>query len=207
MPIYCDESGGVGRGVMTLAAISIEAHNADAILARFKEITGLKSELKGSRIDLAERRLLFELLAQYTWTATVGIAISALTPDPGEDRGSHDIEIYAQLLNDAVGEMIKGDENCVSVVIDDGRYGPETLSHIRDDIAELVRLCGTATLDYSHKLAGLQIADVIANTFFNRAMVTGRQARMAAIVAPFLENKLIRLRLLPDETAMPSHPK
>ena len=36
MPIYCDESGGVGRGVMTLAALSIDAEPADNVLARFQ---------------------------------------------------------------------------------------------------------------------------------------------------------------------------
>jgi hypothetical protein len=83
MPIYCDESGGVGRGVMTLAAVSIEAEFADAVLSRFREITGLVGELKGSRIDLAERGLLFEILGRHDWHATVGIAISALVPDSG----------------------------------------------------------------------------------------------------------------------------
>jgi hypothetical protein len=36
MTIYCDESGGVGRGVMTLAAVQIEPQDADALLARFR---------------------------------------------------------------------------------------------------------------------------------------------------------------------------
>jgi hypothetical protein len=70
------------------------------------------------------------------------------------------------------------------------------LSRIRKDIADVIGPCGTALLDLSHRLAGLQIADVIANTFFNRAMVTERQGRMAAIVAPFLETGRIKLRLL-----------
>ena len=121
MPIYCDESGGVGRGVMTLAAISVEDDDADAVVARFREITGLAGELKGSRIDLAERGLLFELLGQKPWTATIGIAISALAPNPDEDRGTHDIDIYVQLLEEAVTHMIKGSDHCVQVVIDDGR--------------------------------------------------------------------------------------
>ena len=107
MPIYCDESGGVGRGVMTLAAISVEDDDADAVVARFREITGLAGELKGSRIDLAERGLLFELLGQKPWAATISIAISALAPDPDEDRGTHDIDIYAQLLEEAVTHIIK----------------------------------------------------------------------------------------------------
>ncbi|MEY4869134.1 MAG: hypothetical protein RIS11_328, partial [Pseudomonadota bacterium] len=31
MPIYCDESGGVGRGVMTLAGVDIDADSAEAL--------------------------------------------------------------------------------------------------------------------------------------------------------------------------------
>ena len=196
MPIYCDESGGVGRGVMTLAALSIEPGAAETVLNRFREVTGLPSELKGSRIDLAERALLFEILKPTDWSATIGIAISALAPKQGTDRGDLDIAIYAALLEDVIGAVLPAVGSCASVVIDDGRYGPETLALIRNDIAKVIGPCGSAQLELSHRLPGLQIADVIANTFFNRALVTERQARMAAIVAPFLESGKIRLRLL-----------
>lgn len=196
MPIYCDESGGVGRGVMTLAAIAITDDAATAVLGRFREITGLSNELKGSRIDLAERGLLFEILSHHDWHATVGIAISALVPDTGQDRGDHDTAIYARLLNETLSSMTDESADCAQIIIDDGRYGPDTLAIIRRDIMDAIRPCGTASWDISHRLAGLQIADVIANTFFNRAMVTQRQARMAAIVAPFLETGQINLRLL-----------
>lgn len=199
MPIYCDESGGVGRGVMTMAAVAIEPEAAEAVLARFRAITGLAGELKGSRIDLAERGLLFEILAHQSWHATIGIAISALVPDKGEDRGDHDANIYVHLLNDVVSTTLESMNACTDVVIDDGRYGPETLALIRSDIAAHIGPCATATLELSHRQAGLQIADVIANTFFNRAMVTERQARMAAIVAPFLENGKIKLRALASD--------
>jgi len=201
MPIYCDESGGVGRGVMTLAALSIDVVAAEEVLLRFREVTGLVGELKGSRIDFAERALLFELLGDADWSATVGIAISALKPAGGGDRGDHDIAVYAALLEDVIGSMLtSGTVDCTTVTIDDGRYGPETLALVRNDIGRLVGPCGLAQLELSHRLAGLQIADVIANTFFNRAMVTQRQARMAAIVAPFLESGKIQLRLLSRDT-------
>jgi hypothetical protein len=185
---------------MTLAALSIEEDIANAVIGRFREVTGLVGELKGSRIGLAERGLLFELLDKFHWKATVGIAISALAPEVGQDRGAHDTDIYAQLLNDAVASMVSTDANCIQIVIDDGRYGPETLALIRKDIAESVGPCGTASLGLSHRHAGLQIADVIANTFFNRAMVTERQARMAAIVAPFLQSGKVKLHLLSGNT-------
>jgi hypothetical protein len=196
MPIYCDESGGVGRGVMTLAALSIAADAADNILSRFRVIAGLKGELKGSRIDLVERALLFELLEPGDWHATVGIAISALKPEPGEDRGDHDIAIYSGLLDDVIGSMVEARPDCSDVIIDDGRYGVETLKLVRNAVGSLVGPLGTASLAVSHSLAGLQLADVIANSFFNRALVNDRQARMAAIVQPFLESGKIRLQLL-----------
>jgi hypothetical protein len=196
MPIYCDESGGIGRGVMTLAALSIRADAADDVLARFRQVTGLKGELKGSRIDLAERALLFELLEPGDWYATVGIAISALKPQAGADRGDHDIAIYSGLLDDVIGSVVKAHPECSDVIIDDGRYGIATLALVRNSVGRLVGPLGTATLAVSHILAGLQLADVIANSFFNRALVTERQARMAAIVAPFLESGKIKLRLL-----------
>jgi Protein of unknown function (DUF3800) len=197
MPIYCDESGGIGRGVMTLAALAIDTNTADGVVARFREVTGLIGELKGSRIDLPERALLFELLEPGEWQATVGIAISALKPEQGEDRGDHDIKIYSALLDDVIATMVEEHgPACNEVVIDDGRYGPETLALVRNSVGRLVGPLGSASLAMSHTLAGLQLADVIANSFFNRAMVTQRQARMAAVVQPFLESGRIKLRLL-----------
>ena len=199
MPIYCDESGGVGRGVMTLAALSIEANAAEAVLSRFREINGLRGELKGSRINLSERALVFEMLALQQWKAIVGIAISALKPDPGEDRGDHDIATYAALLDDVVSTIIDaGKAGCGDVIIDDGRYGADTLALVRNAVGRLVGPLGTARLAISHEVAGLQLADVIANTFFNRALPNSRQGRMAAIVAPLLESGQIEMRILPD---------
>jgi hypothetical protein len=199
MPIYCDESGGVGRGVMTLAAVDISAEAADALLSRFRAVTGYLGELKGSRIDIAERALVVELFKDTGASATVGIAISALKPGQGEDRGDHDVAIYAALLDDVLGSMLPETTGCESVIIDDGRYGPEILSKIRDHIGRLVGPCGTAQLELSHRLAGLQIADVIANCFFNRALVNDRQARFAAIVAPLLNSGQIKLRPLASD--------
>lgn len=197
MPVYCDESGGVGRGVMTLAGLSISEGVADKVLECFREMTGQSSELKGSRIELEERALLFELLEPGDWHATVGIAISALTPDQGADRGDHDIAIYSALLDDVIAAMIvQQGPDCTDVIVDDGRYGAATLALVRDSVGRLVGPLGTAKLALSHKLAGLQIADVIANSFFNRALVTTRQARMAAIVQPFLNSGKIKLRPL-----------
>ncbi|NJM50683.1 MAG: DUF3800 domain-containing protein [Sphingomonadales bacterium] len=201
MTIYCDESGGVGRGVMTFAGVHMDEDEAEALLERYREISGLRGEMKGSRIDLAERAYIFELFAKTQGRATVGIAISALKPDQGSDRGDHDINIYTQLANDVIGAMLPQTGGCGDVIMDGGRYGERTLELIRGDIADQVGGWGKVRLEESHKLAGLQIADVIANTFFNRALVTERQARLAAIAEPFLQNGRIVMRVLPDSQA------
>jgi Protein of unknown function (DUF3800) len=199
LPIYCDESGGVGRGVMTLAAVDIDAAAADALLAQFRERTGYLGELKGSKVDLVKRGLFFKLFRETEAKVIVGIAISALKPDAQTDRGDHDIHIYAELLEDVVDAMLPDIPTCDSVIIDDGRYAPAMLAKIRIDIAKLVGPCGLAQLELSHRLAGLQIADVIANSFFNRALVNNRQGRMAAVVQPFLDSGQIVMRILSDD--------
>lgn len=184
---------------MTLAALSMPAEEAEAMLARFRSVTGWHGELKGSRIDLAQRALLFELLEESSAQATVAIAISATKPEPGEDRGDHDIETYLRLIETAVTHRIAnpGEHEERSVILDDGRYGPHALAAVQQNVAELIGPRGTVKLALSHELAGLQFADVIANSFFNRAMATERQARMAAIVAPMLESGRITMQVIP----------
>lgn len=125
MSIYCDESGGVGRGVMTLAAINIDESEAEGLIARFRTVTGYHGEVKGSRIDLAERALIFEMIKDAQAAITVGIAISALIPEKDADRGDHDIGVYAALLEDVVGSMLSEIPGCDSVIIDDGVTAPQ----------------------------------------------------------------------------------
>jgi hypothetical protein len=195
--VYCDESGGVGRGVMTLAALSIAPASAAQVLHDVRELTGLGGELKGSRIDIETRAFIFNRLDRHDWSASVTIAISATRPEPGSDRGDHDVHVYAALLEAALLPLIPAGGDCIEVVIDDGRYSPQTLGAIRADIAGMIGPCGLATLVESHRLPGLQLADVIANTFFNRSFPTDRQAPLAAIVQPRLESGRIQMQVLP----------
>lgn len=183
---------------MSLAAVAIDESAAEALIDRVREVTGIQGEIKGSRIDLGERAFIFELFEKAGAKAVVSMALSATRPDAGADRGEHDMLVYAQLLNDAITALLPESGGCAQVVIDDGRYSPETLSHIHADISSLIGPCGSAALELSHRRAGLQIADVIANSFFTRALPGDRQARMAAIVRPMLESGRIKMRILPD---------
>jgi hypothetical protein len=197
LTVYCDESGGIGRGVMTLAALSIAPEDAAQVLHDVRELTGLGGELKGSRIDMATRAFIYDRLDRHDWHASVTVAISATRPEPGSDRGDHDMHVYAALIEAALVPLIPSGGDCIEVIIDDGRYSVQTLSAIRADIAAMIGPCGLATLVESHRLPGLQIADVIANTFFNRALPTDRQGALGAIVQPRLDAGRIRMQVLP----------
>jgi hypothetical protein len=186
---------------MTLAAVSIEEDDAHSLVRRFRRETGLESELKGSRINLEERALFFDLLARASASATVGIAISALRPEAGVDRGDHDREVYLALLEDVIGSLLPAGGGCIDVIMDDGRYDAPAQVRIRQDIGRAVGPLGLASLGLSHQLPGLQIADVVANSFYNRALVSDRQARIAEIVQPLLDSGQIRMRILSPEAA------
>jgi Protein of unknown function (DUF3800) len=196
MNLYCDESGGVGRGVMTLAAVSITAEAAADLLRQFRKATGLKSELKGSRIDLDERAYFFDLFEKANAKAIVGLAISAVHPPPGTDKGELDQAVYAALIEDVLAAWLPESGGCVEIVLDDGRYDALTMATMRADVAAMLGNFGTARMEVSHHVDGVQIADVIANSFFNRALASERQSRFAALLAPHLESGRMRMRVL-----------
>ncbi len=181
---------------MTLAAVVIEPAVATALLGEAKAQLRVTGELKGSRINLIQRQKFFDLLAQCDVRAKVGIAISALRSVPNGDRGDHDRLIYTELLENVTAALLPDAGTCPHIVFDDGRYGPDALARIRTTLGKNVGPFGTVSLELSHQSPGLQIADVIANTFFNRALVSERQAAMAASVAPFLESGKIKMQIL-----------
>ena len=90
MPIYCDESGGIGTGVMTFAAVHMDESDARAVVHRFRQITGLRGELKGSRIDLIERGLIAELFEKHHGFGHVAvIRRCAVKTDRPKNRAIH----------------------------------------------------------------------------------------------------------------------
>jgi hypothetical protein len=181
---------------MTLAAVAIDPEAAAQLISRFKADNGIQGEVKGSRINLSERAGFFKLLAETDAQAEVGIALSATRPAIGADRGTHDLRVYAGLLERTIDPLLLVSGGCANVIIDDGRYAPLTLGRIRNDIAAMLGTCGRAELVQSHHLAGLQIADVIANSFFSRALPSDRQMPIAAQLAPMVEVGRIRMKLL-----------
>jgi|GEM_PF-604801 len=195
MPIYVDESGGLPAGAMIVAGVEIDADDADRLLQRFRTVTGLRGELKGSRISLVERAFFFELFERFGGRARVCIAHD---DSRGITERAYDLDVYVALLKLLVDDWLSGGSACPNFVIDEGRYDALVLEKVREDIAALLASCGSARLVDSRRSSGVQIADVVANSFYNIAVSSGRAGRIQAILDPFIHADLIRIHRLKD---------
>ncbi len=197
MTIYCDESGGLNAGAMTFSAVMLTPKAAAEIHARFRDVTGLRGELKGSRISIVERAYLLELFDRAGGRAWIAVAArDKLAQNPGGTLPS-DLALYAALLNLAIARWLPETGGvCTDVVIDDGRYDPTILAHVREDIQAGLGQWGRASLADSQRSDGVQIADVIANSLFNIAVGSPRAHRIQRIIDPMLESKAIRVAKL-----------
>jgi hypothetical protein len=197
MTLYCDESGGLSAGAMTFGAVAIAPDDAEAVVARFRAITGLRGELKGSRISMTERGLLFEILAQRQADAWVAIA-DAPRLARAKAVGQSDLGLYSALLDAAVGAFLPTSGGaCADIVIDEGRYDPNILANVRSAIQASLGNWGRAALADSRRCAGIQIADVIANSLYNITLGTPRAHRIGAIIAPWRDSGRLRIVALP----------
>ncbi len=204
MPIYVDESGGLSAGAMIMAGVEIEEGNAEKLLARFKAVTGLRGELKGSRIDLVQRALFFELLERYHGRARVCVMHVDLVDPQARPR---DFDVYVALLKQLVGDWLPEIGTCPNFVVDQGRYDALVLEKVRLDIVAMLASFGTARMADSARCPGVQIADVIANSYYNLAIQSGRSHRIAAIVEPFVQARILRSRPLAHvQASVPAAP-
>lgn len=197
MTIYCDESGGLNAGAMTFAAVMLTPQAAADIHARFRSVTGLRGELKGSRISIVERAYLLELFDRAGGRAWVSVADTGKLPQQPGGTLPSDLSLYAALLNLAIGQWLPETGGvCTDVVIDEGRYDPGILAKVREDIQAGLGQWGRASLADSRRSDGVQIADVIANSLFNITVGSPRARRIQQIIEPMLASKAIRVAKL-----------
>lgn len=193
MTIYCDESGGLSAGAMTFAAVAITPETAQALHDHFRTITGLRGELKGSRINLAERALLIEIFARMGGRAWVAVADLPALRRNSPPQHIDDLAVYTALLRRVIAQwQADGDPVAIRVMIDEGRYDPAKLAVVRQTIQQTLGAGGEAMLGDSKRCEGIQIADVIANCYYNIAAKSPRADRIATILAPFAERGTIR---------------
>ncbi len=194
MTIYCDESGGLNAGAMTFSAVMLTPDAAAHIHARFRAVTGLRGELKGSRISLVERAYLLELFDRAGGRSWVAVAKRDKLAPRADGTPPSDLALYGALLDLAVSRWLPETGGvCTDVVIDDGRYDPVILGHVRETIQAGLAGWGRASLADSRRSDGVQIADVIANSLFNIEVSSPRAHRIGVILQPLLASKAIRI--------------
>lgn len=194
MTIYCDESGGLNTGVMTFSAVMLSPDAAAAIHDRFRAVTGLRGELKGSRISLTERAYLLELFDRAGGRAWVAVAKRDRLAPPADGKLPTDLALYTALLDLAVSSWLPETGGvCTDVVIDDGRYDPVILAGVRESIQSGLAGWGQASLADSRRSDGVQIADVIANSLFNVEIGSPRAHRIGVIIEPLLASRALRI--------------
>jgi hypothetical protein len=202
MTIYCDESGGLNAGAVTFAAVMLTPETASQIHDRFRSVTGLRGELKGSRISLIERAYLMEIFDRAGGRAWVAVARKAAFSDQrpldgnGQPIGKSqtDLAVYTALLNLAVGSWLPETGGvCTDVVIDEGRYDPVILAGVQAEIQSGLGQWGRASMTDSRRSGGVQLADVIANSLYNIAAGSERSPRIQRILDPMLASKAIRI--------------
>lgn len=201
MTIYCDESGGLNAGAMIFAAVMLTPETATEIHNRFRGVTGLRGELKGSRISVIERAYLLELLDRAGGRAWVAVADKQLISQIGQaavgKKSKSDLALYTALLNLAIGRWLPETGGvCTDVIIDEGRYDPLILANVQAEIQAGLGQWGRASLTDSRRSDGVQIADVIANSLYNITTGSERAPRIQRILDPMLTSKAIRIAKL-----------
>ena len=180
MQIFCDESGGAdpANDLFLAAAVAILPFGATRLLKSFRKATAWKgSEVKGHRLSPEQRRVFFDLLVRQEDLGSVVVSGSRRTPVGGWAMGAlSEPEPYVHLLREECVALVPAISRHVTITPDGGRYKRSELRRIARHLATEVRhrlptSPVTVSLADSASTAGLQVADVVANTAFQAQTV------------------------------------
>ena len=187
--LFGDESGGWNIGIMTFAIVAIRPSAANRIVERYRTVSGLRGEVKGSRIGMIDRAFLLERMVAEDarcWVRTASRRDKGLGADDVQD-----LDVYAALLRQTTVAAVTAMErhrphdDTLDVTIDTGRYDDGILAAMTGPLRRLVR-ADTVVTTHSHRSPGVQLADVVANCVYNVMMGSDRGARISAIIEPWL---------------------
>ncbi|WP_264656470.1 DUF3800 domain-containing protein [Azospirillum canadense] len=171
MHIFCDESGGTGRddSLFLVAAVALSADEATRIMKKFRKATGLRGEVKGSRLTDKHRKIFFDLLDRSPWPQASVVFCRGL-----DQIGSwalaalDDHELWAELVIEST--LWLGERSTIAISAD-RRYNGARQHGVHDSI--VAGLSGrtranrvTVQFVDSQASDGVQIADIIANTAY-----------------------------------------
>ena len=183
MPVAASES----LEIYLYSCAFLPCHKQNCLEPRAR---GLSVYGLGSRITMAERAFVVEAFARAGGRAIVAHADIAALSGPGDPPADH--RVYGALLNHAVEKWLPESGGAIDVTIDDGRYDALRNIAMRDAVQKSVGQWGRARLADSRRCAGVQFADVIANSHFHVALATREVARIDALLQPLWQADIIR---------------
>jgi len=200
--IFCDESGGTDSSNATFlaSAISIIPAEAQRLIKSFRKATRIVGEIKGHWLTPEHRRVFLDLVAKRGDLVSAVVICSRFDACGGWAMGSlAEIDLYSHLLAEAcvaLPNLATADH--LTVTPDGGRYKKAQLESVRKHLAQVV------TARHSHmrthvafgdsaSLAGLQIADVIANSVFQSFGTTAASETTKELLCPLIACGVLRV--------------
>lgn len=193
MQIFCDESGGTdpANDLFLAAAVAISSNGATRLLKSFRKATGWKGgEVKGHRLTPEQRRVFFDLLTRQEDLGSVVVSCSRRMPVGGwAMEALSELELYGYLLREACVGLVPATSRHVTITPDGGRYKKSDLHRIALHLATEVQQRSPAapvavSFEDSAAIAGLQVADVVANTAFQAQAVAANAELAEALLTP-----------------------
>lgn len=172
MQIFYDESGGTDpvNTLFLVAAVRIDGVAATRLIKSFRKASGVVGEVKGFRLSMPERRLFFGLLSRIDGLAAA-VVCDRRDPVGGWAMGAlPETQVYEHLLNGACC-LLPPVSGPTTVAVDGGRYKRaiygELLSRLPSAIGAHHEGRASVVFANSAASAGIQVADVVANTLFH----------------------------------------
>ncbi|MFC5315860.1 DUF3800 domain-containing protein [Azospirillum rugosum] len=204
MHVFCDESGGTGRddSLFLTAAAPLSADEAARVMKKFRKATGMRGEIKGSRLTFNQRDLFFDLLNSSTDTP-IGVAYcDGHSPLGNWALGSiKEQDLWAELLIESV--LLIGEGNFITVSADRRYHGSQARrlqDHVSSSIANNVG-ANRVQVQFvdSENSNGVQIADIVANTVYRML----RGGNFSADILRWMPEQKFAIRPLELKTKRP----
>ena len=197
--VFLDESGGTSPAddIFLVAAVAIAPGDAVRLVKSFRKATRAVGELHGHQLDTRQRAIFLGLLARET--ASVVVACRRRDPLGGWAMSAlPEADLYGHLLAEAcAGLPGYGGTDQLAVTPDGGRYPRARLDRVRAALAVSLAAhhAGPVDVDFrdSAAIAGLQVADILANSAFQ---MIGRAGAAGELLAPLIDAGRLRIQPL-----------
>jgi hypothetical protein len=210
--IFCDESGGVDGDHFLVAAITVADSCATRIVKTFKKAVKMSSEIKGHSLSETDRRIFFDILNKEGDALAIVVHCGRSSVVGGwAMRGLKEIVLYGHLISEACTPIIKSASvPSIQISPDGGRYKKSESEELRKILHRTFSgAFGSETklkvaFQSSHDSAGIQIADVIANTVYQYQSGSGSAALCGEITSNLIALERLELRTVQLEVIRPA---